>query len=49
MALRPKANERLGRNNSLGAFADASHFARVCRTLTGHPPRYWRPLLQAFY
>ncbi len=35
-------------HNSLGAFADGPHFARVCRAYTGHPPGRWRRLSQAF-
>jgi AraC-like DNA-binding protein len=41
-------NER-GGYNSLGAFADASHFARVCRAYTGQTPTYWRHMSQTFY
>lgn len=35
-------------SNSLGAFADASHLARVCRAYTGQPPMAWRHLSQTF-
>jgi hypothetical protein len=35
-------------SNSLAAFADASHLARVCRAYTGKPPMAWRHLSQTF-
>lgn len=41
-------NER-GSYNSLGAFADASHFARVCRAYTGQTPMTWRHMSQTYY
>lgn len=41
-------NDR-GLYNSLGAFADASHFARVCRAYTGQTPTAWRHMSQTFY
>jgi hypothetical protein len=43
------ADHESGLHNSLGAFADASHFARVCRAFTGRPPTAWRHLSQTFY
>lgn len=43
------ADDERGLHNSLGAFADASHFARVCRAYTGKPPTHWRHLSQTFY
>lgn len=42
------ADNESGRHNSLGAFADDSHFARVCRALTGRPPTGWRKMSQTF-
>lgn len=43
-----RADDESGLHNSLGAFADASHFARVCRAYTGHAPMTWRHLSQPF-
>lgn len=43
------ADDERGLHNSLGAFADASHFARVCRAYTGKPPTRWRHMSQTFY
>jgi hypothetical protein len=43
------ADNESGHYNSLGAFADDSHFARVSRQHTGHAPKAWRHLSQAFY
>jgi hypothetical protein len=43
------ADDESGLHNSLGAFADASHYSRVCRANTGHPPKHWRRLMQPFY
>lgn len=43
------ADSERGLYNSLGAFADASHYARVCRGYTGHPPSHWRHMSQTFY
>jgi hypothetical protein len=43
------ADNESGLHNGLGAFADASHYARVCHALTGHPPTRWRHLSQTFY
>ena len=40
-----REDQRTGRYNSLGAFSDASHYVRVCRALTGHPPTRWRGLV----
>lgn len=42
------ADDESGLHNGLGAFADASHYARVCRAFTGHPPTTWRHLSQPF-
>jgi hypothetical protein len=42
------ADVERGLHNSLGLFADASHYARVCRANTGHPPGQWRRLSQPF-
>lgn len=44
-----KEDDTRGLYNSLGAFADASHFARVCRAYTGHTPSQWRHMSQTFY
>lgn len=41
------ADERV-LHNGLGHFADASHFARVCRSFTGRAPSAWRNLSQPF-
>jgi hypothetical protein len=35
--------------NGLGAFADGSHLARVCKTYTGRTPATWRNMSQTFY
>jgi hypothetical protein len=35
--------------NGLGEFADASHYARVCKTYTGRTPATWRNMSQTFY
>lgn len=43
------ADNKSGLHNCLGAFADASHYTRVCHALTGHPPTRWRHLSQTFY
>jgi hypothetical protein len=42
------ADNEGGGHNSLGAFADASHYSRVCREYTGQPPTRWRHLSQTF-
>jgi hypothetical protein len=44
---RNEDNDR-GLYNSLGAFADASHFARVCLAYTGQTPTAWRHMSQTF-
>ncbi len=44
-----EADDRSGLYNSLGAFADASHFGRVCRAHTGKTPTGWRNMSQTFY
>ena len=38
-----------GRYNGLGEYADASHFARACRSATGRTPAAWRNMSQSFY
>jgi hypothetical protein len=43
------ADNRTGGHNSLGAFADSSHYVRVCRSHTGRTPTAWRNMSQAFY
>jgi hypothetical protein len=43
------ADNRSGLHNSLGTFADASHYVRVCHALTGHSPKHWRHLSHTFY
>lgn len=43
------ADNRSGLYNGLGLFADASHFARVCRSYTGSTPATWRNMSQTFY
>jgi hypothetical protein len=43
------ADNSSGFYNGLGAFADASHLARVCKTYTGRTPARWRNMSQTFY
>lgn len=43
------ADTESGLHNSLGFFADASHYSRVCRQSTGQPPSRWRHMSQTFY
>lgn len=44
-----RADSSSGLHNSLGLFADASHFIRTCRAWTGHTPTKWRHMSQTFY
>lgn len=44
-----RADAERGLSNSLGIFADASHYARVCRAYTGHAPTRWRHLSHTFH
>jgi hypothetical protein len=43
------ADNTSGFYNGLGAFADASHYARVCKTYTCRTPAAWRNMSQTFY
>ena len=43
------ADRASGGHNSLGLFADGSHYARASRELTGYPPTYWRNVSLPFY
>lgn len=43
------ADTRTGGHNSLGAFADSSHYVRICRSHTGRTPTAWRNMSQTFY
>jgi hypothetical protein len=49
LALTLSADNERGLYNSLGLYADGSHYARVCRACTGHPPGRWRHMSQTFY
>jgi hypothetical protein len=44
-----RADRQSGRYNALGLYADGSHYARVCRRLTGRTPAEWRNVSLPFY
>lgn len=44
-----EADNVSGLYNGLGEYADASHFARACRSATGRTPAAWRNMSQTFY
>lgn len=43
------ADRLSGLSNSLGLYADGSHYARASRALTGQPPSFWRNVSFSFY
>jgi hypothetical protein len=49
LALTLRADRGSGRSNSLGLFADGSHYARASRAMTGHSPSHWRNVSFSFY
>lgn len=44
-----RADRDGGGYNSLGLYADGSHYARACRRLTGRAPAEWRNVSLPFY
>ncbi len=49
LAATVQSDRETGRSNSLGLFADGSHYARSSRRLTGQSPSYWRNVSLPFY
>lgn len=43
------SDRQTGQSNSLGLYADGSHYARASRSMTGQPPMHWRNMSLSFY